>query len=239
MLPLDSNSVLWVPWFVEALSVYVGVFTGCIFACRQKFDIIGCIVLGFLTGFGGGILRDLLMGATDIYFMTHPELIWASLFICILTFYFRGFFINLNRSVLVADAMAVALFVLAGCNKAWEAQLDGLYIVMMGVLTGVAGGVLRDATAGITPSLFKASNFYAVAALSGAVLYELLAIAGVPILICGILCLIEVVAVRLLSVTFNWQTSSEVDFTPRVGDAAHKLADSVKTRSVSQRRRSK
>lgn len=235
-MPLDSQSVFWVPTIVEYLSVMVGVLTGCLCACRLKFDVVGCITLGFITGFGGGILRDLLMGAQDIYFMQYPSLIWISLAISLVTFYFRSAFLDLDFSIIVADIITVALFVLAGCNKAYQAGLDGLYVVMMGVITGVAGGVLRDAISGQTPALFKASNFYALAALAGAVAYELLAMLGAPLTICGIVCLVLVVAVRLLSLKFDWQTTPEADLMPQVEEAAHKLASSVKHHGSSPRK---
>ena len=110
----QASTVLTVPVVIDYASVVVGVLTGALFGCRRKLDVVGVTVAGFLTGFGGGIVRDLLLGAQDVYFMSHPDLIWVSFAICLLTFYFRGIFLDLNRSILLADTLSVALFALAG-----------------------------------------------------------------------------------------------------------------------------
>ena len=83
---LDASAVLAIPWGIDYASVVVGVLTGAMFGCRSKLDVVGTTVAGFLTGFGGGIVRDLLLGASNIYFMSHPDLILVSLAICLLTF---------------------------------------------------------------------------------------------------------------------------------------------------------
>ena len=177
---LDASAVLAIPWGIDYASVVVGVLTGAMFGCRSKLDVVGTTVAGFLTGFGGGIVRDLLLGASNIYFMSHPDLILVSLAICLLTFYFRGVFLALNRAILVADTLSVALFALAGSSKAFAYGLDPVYVVILGTITAVGGGALRDAMAGVTPAIFRGSNFYAVACLGGSVAFAAMAYFGLP-----------------------------------------------------------
>ncbi len=174
----QASTVLTVPVVIDYASVVVGVLTGALFGCRRRLDVVGVTVAGFLTGFGGGIVRDLLLGAQDVYFMSHPDLIWVSLAICLLTFYFRGIFLDLNKSILLADTLSVALFALAGSSKAFAYGLDPLYVVIMGVITAVGGGALRDSFAGIMPAIFRGSNYYAMACLGGSCVFALLAFAG-------------------------------------------------------------
>ena len=209
---LDASAVLAIPWGIDYASVVVGVLTGAMFGCRSKLDVVGTTVAGFLTGFGGGIVRDLLLGASNIYFMSHPDLILVSLAICLLTFYFRGVFLDLNRSILVADTLSVALFALAGSSKAFAYGLDPVYVVILGTITAVGGGALRDAMAGVTPAIFRGSNFYAVACLGGSVAFAAMA--------AGFGCVGAVLALRYLSIRFDWKTREYCDLTPRVVAAA-------------------
>ena len=207
--------------------LYKGAFVGC------KTAVL--FTLG--TGFGGGIVRDLLLGAQDVYFMSHPDLIWVSLAICLLTFYFRGIFLDLNKSILLADTLSVALFALAGSSKAFAHGLDPLYVVIMGVITAVGGGALRDSFAGIMPAIFRGSNYYAMACLGGSCVFALLAFAGVNLVLAGFACVFAVLMLRYLSIRFNWRTREEADLTPRVASAARTMRQRLRTRSRARRRR--
>lgn len=227
--------MLTVPWGIDYASVVVGVLTGALYGCRRKFDVVGTCVLGFLTGYGGGIVRDLLMGATDVYFMRHPDLIWVSLAICLLTFYFRGLFLDLDRSVLVADTLSVALFALAGANKAFEAGLDPIYVVLMGAITAVGGGAIRESFAGEAPAIFRQSNYYALACLGGSVAYAALAFFGAPLVWAAFACVGVVVALRYLSIRFGWKTREEADLTPKVERAARRVRRGLRARRRSGR----
>lgn len=213
--------MLSVPWGIDYASVVVGVLTGALFGCRRKFDVVGTTVLGFLTGYGGGIVRDLLLGGQDVYFMQHPDLIWVSLGICLITFYFRGLFLDLDRSILLADTLSVALFALAGANKAFAYGLDPLYVVIMGTVTAVGGGAIRDSFAGVPPAIFRQSNYYALACVGGSAAYAVLAFAGASLVAAAFACVGVVVALRYASIRFGWRTRAEADLTPRVERAAH------------------
>ena len=165
------------------------------------------------------------------------DLVWVSLAICLLTFYFRGIFLDLNRSILLADTLSVALFALAGSSKAFSYGLDPLYVVIMGVITAVGGGALRDSFAGITPAIFQGSNYYAMACLGGSCAFALLAFAGVSLVLAGIACVLVVLVLRYLSIRFDWRTREEADLTPRVTAAARTMRQRLRTRSRARGRR--
>lgn len=226
----QASTVLTVPVAIDYASVVVGVLTGALFGCRRKLDVVGVTVAGFLTGFGGGIIRDLLMGAQDVYFMQHPDLILLSLAICIATFYFRGIFFNMDRSILFADTLSVALFALAGASKAFAAGLNPLYVVIMGIITAVGGGVLRDSMAGETPAVFQGSNYYAVACLGGSCAFALLAFLDISLVLAGFACVLVVVLLRYASIRYDWRTREEADLTPKVEQAARRAARSMRQR---------
>ena len=181
-----DTSVLTVPWSIDYFSVIAGVLTGALFACDRKLDIIGTVVCGLITGYGGGVLRDTLMQGTGVYFTSHPDLIVTCILICAFVFYFRGIFKHLEATVFLADALSVGLFALAGASKAVAFEQGMVLSVIMGGITAVGGGAIRDICVGEVPGVFQRSNYYAVAGLGGAAVYVVLARFGCPLALAGI-----------------------------------------------------
>ena len=162
-----DGQVLTVPWGIDYFSVVVGVLTGALFACDRKLDIIGTVVLGLVTGYGGGIIRDVLLQDKGVYFTSHPDLILLCIVLCVFVFYFRGLFQHLDAMVFFADALSVGLFALAGASKAYACGEGFVLTVILGAITAVGGGAVRDICVGETPGIFQQSNFSAVAAARG------------------------------------------------------------------------
>ena len=156
-----DTPVLTVPWSIDYFSVIAGVLTGALFACDRKLDIIGTVVCGLITGYGGGVLRDTLMQGTGVYFTSHPDLIVTCILICAFVFYFRGIFKHLEATVFLADALSVGLFALAGASKAVAFEQGMVLSVIMGGITAVGGGAIRDICVGEVPGVFQRSNYYA------------------------------------------------------------------------------
>ena len=152
----SDSQVLTVPWSIDYFSVVVGVLTGALFACDRKLDIIGTVVLGLVTGYGGGIIRDMLLQTHGVYFTSHPDLILICIAICAFVFYFRGLFRHLDATVFFADALSVGLFALAGASKAFSLEQGFVLSVILGAITAVGGGAVRDICVGETPGNFPA-----------------------------------------------------------------------------------
>ncbi|OUO91728.1 hypothetical protein B5F40_02500 [Gordonibacter sp. An230] len=218
-----QGQALSVPWSIDYFSVVVGALTGALFACDRKLDIIGTVVLGLLTGYGGGIMRDMLMQDRGVYFTSHPDLIVICIVICVFVFYFRGLFRHLDATVFFADALSVGLFALAGASKAFANGEGFVLSVILGGITAVGGGAMRDICVGETPGIFQQSNFYAVAGLGGSFVFVTLAYAGCPLPIAGVACVFAVTFLRYWSVYFDWRTASEADLTPHVARGVGKV----------------
>lgn len=214
-----------VPAFIEYLSVVVGVLTGALFGCDRKLDIMGVTALGLVAGFGGGILRDVLLQDQGVYFTEHPYLILTCIAAGAVVFYFRGAFKRLDSTVFLADALSVGLFAAAGVSKALGCGSGFVMSVILGVVTAVGGGAVRDVCVGETPGIFKASNFYAIAALAGSLLYAALMALGLGAAPATVACVAGVVALRYLSVYFDWRTAGDPkDLTPYVSRPFKKAA---------------
>lgn len=222
-IAFTDGQALAMPWGIDYFSVVVGVLTGALFACDRKLDIIGTVVLGLVTGYGGGIIRDMLLQDKGVYFTSHPDLIVVCIVICMFVFYFRGLFTHLGAMVFFADALSVGLFALAGASKAYACGEGFVLTVILGALTAVGGGAMRDICVGETPGIFQKSNFYAVAGLGGSLLFTACAYAGLPLALAGIACVFTVGFLRYWSVYFDWKTRNEADFTPHVARGLGKV----------------
>lgn len=211
-----AGRVLTVPWGIDYFSIIVGAITGALFACERKLDTVGTVVLGLVTAYGGGLIRDVILQDEGVYFTEHPDLIVICILLCLFVFYFRGLFKNLDRAVMLADTLSVALFALAGASKAFAAGSGIVVSIILGAITAVGGGAVRDICVGEIPAVFKRSNYYAVAGLGGAAVYVVLAQVGCPLPVAGILCVATVVVLRYASVKLGLKTKQEADFAPAV-----------------------
>lgn len=198
----------------DYLSVIVGGITGALFACDRNLDIVGTVTLGLMTGYGGGVVRDILLENHGFYFMQHADLVLITAAICAFVFFFQGLFKHLDATVFFADALSVGLFALAGASKAVSCDVGFVYAVLLGAITAVGGGAIRDICVGEVPGVFKESNFYAVAGIGGAFAYVGAVALGSPALAASLLCVFTVVALRYWSVYFDWRTSAATDLTP-------------------------
>lgn len=218
-----ANQVLTVPWGIDYFSIVVGAITGALFACERKLDTVGTVVLGLVTAYGGGLIRDVILQDEGVYFTEHPDLIVICILLCLFVFYFRGLFKSLDRAVMLADTLSVALFALAGSSKAFAAGSGIVVSIILGAITAVGGGAMRDICVGEIPSVFKRSNYYAVAGLGGAAVYVVLAQIGCPLPVAGVLCVSTVVALRYASVLLGLKTKQEADLAPVVFRGIRKL----------------
>lgn len=223
----SDSPVLTVPWSIDYFSVIVGAITGALFACDRKLDTIGTVVLGLVTGYGGGIIRDTIMQGTGVYFAAHPDLILTCIAICLFVFYFRGLFRHLDATVFFADTLSVGLFALAGASKAVMNGEGAVLAVILGGITAVGGGAIRDICVGETPGIFQQSNYYAVAGLGGSIVFVVLAKLQCPLGVAGVLCVATVLLLRYWSVYFDWRTKREADLTPTVARGVRSLGRNV------------
>jgi uncharacterized membrane protein YeiH len=146
--------------FVFALS---GAFTG----VQRRLDIFGVLVLSFAAGNSGGIIRDVLIGATPPSAIADWHFLAVSIVAGLITFFFYSITKRLRSPVLLFDAVGLALFAVTGTNKALAFHAGPGTAVMLGTFTGIGGGMVRDILVAEIPTVLRA-DLYAVAALVGA-----------------------------------------------------------------------
>ncbi len=193
----------------------VGVFaaSGALAAGRKNFDWLGVVVIAVVTAVGGGTLRDLLLDRHPIFWVSDPTHLIVILIAAALTLAYVRFRKPPRVSLKVADALGLALFSISGAQVAETKGLPALTIVVMGTMTGSAGGVLRDVLSGEVPLLFRQGDLYATAAIAGISLYLLLQAAGLDPRLASYLAMAAVAAIRFAAI--RWRLRLPVFRVPR------------------------
>ena len=155
---------------LDLFGVAIFAIAGAIQAGRRDMDIFGMSVVAVVTAVGGGTLRDLLLGATPVFWVREPLAIWVAMGGAILTFVYARMSRLPPKSLRLADALGLAVFTILGTQKALLWGAHPFVAVLMGVMSGVAGGIVRDLLCAEVPFIFR-REIYATAALLGAIVY--------------------------------------------------------------------
>ena len=189
---------------LDLVGIFVFAISGALVAVRKELDLFGVLVLAGVTGLGGGWLRDVLIDATPPASLMDWRYLIAPVAAGLLTFYFHPTLGRMERSVNVFDAFGLALFCVTGAVKAQEYGLGLAPAALMGMVTGIGGGMARDVLAGRVPVVFR-GELYATPALAGAAVAVVLHADGQPFwltAVCGgSLCLIW----RLVAIRRDWR----------------------------------
>ena len=191
---------------IDYLGVFVGVIAGSLFAIQKNLDVMGTAALGLVTGFGGGVIRDLLLQDQGIFFMEHPLLILTSILISIALSFSRKYLGDFYKYLFHVDAFIMAWYVLAGASKSWYADAGPVISVILGSVTAVGGGAMRDICTGETPRVFKPGTFYGISSVVGGVCYVVPVMLGAPQDISSVACVAAGYGLTVLSAKFNWHT---------------------------------
>ncbi|WP_035797849.1 trimeric intracellular cation channel family protein [Kitasatospora mediocidica] len=160
---------------LDLIGIFVFALSGGLLAVRKNMDIFGICVLAEVTALGGGVLRDLLIGAVPPVAFTNLGYFLTPLVAGLVVFFLHPEVERINRAVQTLDALGLGLFCVTGTTKAHDYGLGSVAAVALGMLTAVGGGVIRDVLADETPSLLRWDReIYAVPALVGATMVALL-----------------------------------------------------------------
>jgi uncharacterized membrane protein YeiH len=188
--------------FVEHAALSVAAIGGVLAARGKQIDLFGVLVLALVTAFGGGTVRDLMIGDLPVAWLRNVPLVTTAVVTTVVTFAVVRFCELPGNLLLVADAFALALYTIIGAKKALGFNVEPVIAVVMGVITGVAGGAIRDVITGQIPLVFQPHiHLYATAAMAGASAFVLLARvpawagASLPVGI-GITLLLRLAAIR-------------------------------------------
>ena len=164
-------------YLLDLLGVAVFAVSGALAAGRSGLDLLGVVVIAAITAVGGGTLRDVLLNRHPIFWIADPTYLIVICAAALLTVLYVRLQAPPGHALLLADALGLALFALAGAQIAEAAGLSPIIVVLMGTMTGVAGGVLRDVVCAEVPLILR-RDIYATAAIAGIALYLILQALG-------------------------------------------------------------
>ena len=164
---------------LEMAAVAVCAITGALEAGRLKMDLFGASVIAFACALGGGTLSDLLLGRLPVFWIQEPMYLYVAALTVIGTYLVTRRVQISARAFLLPDALGLALFTVIGTQMTLGFRQSVPIAVVMGVVTGVSGGIVRDVLCNEVPVVFR-GELYATAALSGAVIFAVLRKVGLP-----------------------------------------------------------
>jgi uncharacterized membrane protein YeiH len=189
---------------LEHLGISVSALSGALAARGRRIDLFGILVLALVTAFGGGTVRDLMVGDLPVVWLRSPAYLLNATSVALLAFALIRLRNVPAQALLVADAFALAFFTMIGTQKGLKLHFSPSVAVLLGIVTGVAGGIIRDVLTGKVPLVFQPEiRLYATAALCGAIVYTILNFVGVPDPTATILGTITVLGLRLAGIKWG------------------------------------
>ncbi|HEY1438254.1 MAG TPA: trimeric intracellular cation channel family protein [Casimicrobiaceae bacterium] len=200
------TSTSFLPIEFELAATFLMAMTGVWAASRRGYDIVGAFTLAFVSGVGGGLLRDSVFLSQPPAVMQNPVYLLAVLAAVAVGAWFHRSAQRFERLVAYVDAIALAVYAVVGADKALAAGDSPLAAVLIGMTNAVGGGLLRDILVREEPLLFKPGQFYVLAALGGCVLFVGLGYYSVPVEKAAATGICTTLLLRLLAIRFNWKT---------------------------------
>jgi uncharacterized membrane protein YeiH len=166
-------------WALDLIGTFVFAISGAMLGVRRRMDLFGVLVLAFVTAVFGGILRDLLIGAVPPAAIASWWYLALAVIAGLLTFWSEQLFARLQQPVLFFDAAGLGIFAVAGTQKALDYGLNWPMAAVLGMISGIGGGMVRDILAAQTPIVLR-SDIYALAALAGGLVVVAGSYLGLP-----------------------------------------------------------
>lgn len=178
--------------------------TAALAAGRRDMDWVGVCIIACVTALGGGSVRDVLLGHYPLTWVIHPEYLWITAGAALLTALTAPVMRHLHRLFLFLDALGLVVFTVIGCQVALQMQLPITVVLVSGMITGCAGGVLRDVLCNDIPLLLRKELYASVSVVTGGLFIGAQHL-GADLNMSMIGAMIAGLALRLLALRFNWQ----------------------------------
>ena len=209
-----------IPLWADLLAIGIGSVQGALFAAQfrdRRLDLLGVAIIGIATGFGGGILRDVLLSQVPAALTSNWYLVVAT-GAALVGMLLERLISRLGPLVTVLDALTIGLFGAIGTTKALSAGLPEVPAVFVGVLSAVGGSILRDLLLNRPIALMHVGSLYAVAAVVGTGSLAIMLDLGVPVFVAATICVALTFGVRVHAVAFNWTLPEQraIERLPRI-----------------------
>lgn len=195
-----------IPLWIDLLAVGIGSVQGAAFAAQfrdRRLDLLGVAIIGIASGFGGGLLRDILLNQVPLALRSDWYLPVATA-AALVGMLLQRLVHRLGVLINVLDAVTIGMFGAIGTTKALAAGLPVVPAIFVGAIAAVGGSILRDLLLGLPIAIMQVGSLYAVAAIVGSATLVVLNAVGVDVFVAGIVCVVVTFGVRVLAVAFHW-----------------------------------
>ena len=189
-------------YVLDILGTFAFAISGALVALDKKFDIFGVIIIAFVTAVGGGMLRDVLINAHPINWIGDLNYLYIIFSAVLFTFLFKSKIAYLSKTMFLFDTIGISVFTLLGLQKGLSYDLHPIIAIIMGMISAVFGGVLRDVLTAKIPLIFE-KEVYASACLAGGISYLILNYFKVDENINFIVSAIVIASIRGIAVKFH------------------------------------
>lgn len=189
-------------YLIEIIGTFAFAISGIRLAAYKNFDLFGAYTVGLVTAIGGGTLRDLLLDIPVFWMQTWVYLGVTGVSLAIVIM-FRRLLVSMNKTLFIFDTVGLALFVVIGIQKTIAADYPMWVAMVMGVITGSFGGVVRDILINVEPLFFR-KDIYATACLAGGVVYWASNAIGLDDVVAQSACGIAIIVLRMCAIHYNW-----------------------------------
>ncbi|PQJ81957.1 trimeric intracellular cation channel family protein [Polaribacter glomeratus] len=189
-------------YVIDILGTFAFAVSGALVALDKKFDMFGVLIIAFVTAVGGGMLRDVLIDAHPINWIGNLNYLYTIFTAVVFTFLFKSKIAHLSKTMFLFDTIGISVFTLLGLEKGLAFDLHPIIALIMGMISAVFGGVLRDVLTNNVPLIFE-KEIYASACLAGGIIYLILNYFKVDQNINFIISASVVVSIRVVVVRFK------------------------------------
>lgn len=188
---------------LDLIGTFVFAISGTLTAMNKKFDIFGAAVIAFVTAVGGGTIRDLLIGSQPVGWMLDLNYLIVIAAAVPTSFFFKMYIQKLRRTMFLFDTIGIGLFTILGLQKTLDFDLVPVVALMMGIVSAVFGGVVRDILCNEVPLIFR-KEIYATACLAGGLLYLGLQYLGLAYHLSIWITVFFIIILRILAIKKHW-----------------------------------
>ncbi len=192
-------------YYFDLLGTLVFAISGVVAAVERKFDLVGAFIIGFVTALGGGTTRDLLMGSTPVSWMLNLDYLYVILAAMLLCFFFYKQLAKIRKGLFIFDSIGLGLFTILGLQKALSFGLNIPIALLLGIVSAVFGGVIRDVLTNQVPLIFR-KEIYALASLTGGLIYLLGVELELTAALNASLSISIVILIRSMAVKYGWES---------------------------------
>lgn len=188
---------------ILVIAIAAEAMTGAIAAGRRKMDWFGVCVIAVVTALGGGTMRDVLLGHYPLLWVNDPNLLLLACAAALVTIAGARYFEKLRWAFLVLDGLGLVVFTILGCNVAIEMGMPPVIVIVSGMITGIAGGIMRDVLCNDVPLVFSAELYATVSIVTGVIYYGAIGL-GLPTELAVAVALLVGFPMRLCAIIFKW-----------------------------------